>query len=167
MSRTRLAAALGVAALTLGATAAVAQTQAAQDVTITVAATPRQVTVAVGDVELSALLNDDDVNDSDTSSVTYSNPADNGSAKIEVSRDAENLFALTLSVVADAAEAGEGTAATAVQFTSTNGTAADFITGIDAGTTVNDREVTFTLTGDAGDTARTIETDVTFTITEN
>ncbi len=167
MNRTRLAVAAGVAALTLGATAAVAQTQGTQEVTITVAAAARSITAA-GTVELSALLNATGVSDSDTSSVTYTNPAGNESAKITVSRDATDLGELTLSVVAAGdEEEGEGAAAAAATFATTVGTGGNFITGISADKSVTSRGVTFTLGGDAPSEAGTIVTDFTFTITDN
>jgi hypothetical protein len=168
MSRTRLAAAFSVAALTLGATVAAAETTTdTQEVTITVAAAARTVTAVGTTVDLTAVAGATAVSasDSSTAAVSYTNPAGNDPAKIEVSRDDTDLGALTLSVVAAGDEGdGEGAAAAAVVFATTGGTAANFITGIGASADVSGRAVTFTLGGDAGD-ARVINTTVTYTIT--
>jgi hypothetical protein len=170
MSRTRLAAALGVAALTLGATVAAADNT--QTVTIEVQAAARSVTVGGSTVEFTAAVGATGVSasNSDTSSVSYTNPAGNEPAKIEVSRDDTDLGALTLSVVSSVAPGdegqGEGGAATAVAFTSTAGDAADFITDISAGAEVTGRSIVFTLGGNAPSTEDTITTNFTFTITD-
>ena len=124
MSRTRLAAAAGVAALTLGATAAAADTTANQTVTITVTQIERSVTTA-GDATLTIVSGAaaDTAVLTGTPTIAYSNGSGGAEivasitaiAGVEGTPDAGDLFtvfgattALTIDLAAAAEAAGSG-----------------------------------------------------------
>ncbi len=167
MRRTRLAAAAGVVALTLGATAAAAEgTTAAQDVTITVEAAPRTLSISGGAIVLTVAANTNGVDVEGLSSLSYANPAGNDSAKITVARtDNDDLGALDLEVTPSEPSSSAGTAAS-TSYTGEGTESADIITSIDAGSTVTNLQIAFELSGDSA-AAGTIETAFTFTITDN
>jgi hypothetical protein len=168
MSRTRLAAAAGVAALTLGATAAVADDPTAtQEVTITVTAAPRTLTTSGGAVVLTVVENTTGVDTEGVSTLAYANPTGNDSAKITVARTGgADLGDLELEVAATGNDNDSDGVAGSTSYTGEATASADLITSIDAGSTVNNNQITFTLTGDSAE-AGTINTNVTFTITDN
>jgi hypothetical protein len=168
MSRTRLAAAAGVAALTLGATAAAATN--IQAVTITVEAADRSVTVA-GDVgftvDAGATL---EAAVTDTSTISLANPAGNNEAKITVGRGTDGLGDLVLAIDSIAAPATTDdytVVGTLPTWTADDGTTANAITGIKAGADESDRTITWKLTGTAPTTTTPITTNFTFTIADN
>jgi len=147
MRRTRLAAAIGVAALTLGATAAAATNT--QTVTINVQAAERTVT-APNPVTLTANIGEDISGASakeSTGILTYTNPVGNEPAKITVTSEGTELGLngdagqLTLTV-ASATPSGGGTAASAVSIAA-NDVTGDLVTGIDANTTAGSAVLTF------------------------
>ena len=168
MSRTRLAAALGVAALTLGATAAAATNT--QTVEITVEAAARTVTVS-GNVAFTVDVDATNVSQtSETSSISFTNPTGNTPAKIEVVRSADDLGELSLKL--NVAEAGDSEYTIPLDddniWTGT-ATAAERppVADIVAGANESGRTITWTLTGTAPSTGGEIESTFTYTITDN
>jgi hypothetical protein len=175
MSRTRLAAALGVAALTLGATAAVAEDPTdTQTVTITVNAAPRSVTVS-GNVNFAVDANEANIDEEDTGS-SLSFAAGDTSAKILVVRSGDDLADLTLGLHLQLGGAYdrptgifEGTGGS--EWTGTDTTpgagSATVASVISANTDHPNRTLTWVLTGTAPSTGGDIDSTFTYTITDN
>ncbi len=140
MRRTRLAAAAGVAALTLGATAAVAEDPTAtQTVTITVTTAPRTLT-GPNDVSFTTTTGTGIVSGLvATNSIGYTNPGSRSTARVNVTLKGTELPTdsaagqLTLSVVA-AGPASAAVAGATVNLEGDDDTGV-LITGIPADTT--------------------------------
>ena len=168
MSRTRLAAALGVAALTLGATAAVADTSFDdQTVTINVVAADRSVTVD-GTVAFTVNAGQTGVDDSSqTSTISFTNPAGNDEMKIRVGRSTVDIESLELAI--DSIQAPETVGdytvvGTLPTWTGEDGASTDVITGIPVSADESNRTITWNLSGDAPSETATITTLVSFTV---
>jgi hypothetical protein len=169
MRRTRLAAAAGVAALTLGATVAVADdTTDTQTVTITVTAAPRSITVGEPAANLTVAVGAA-ASDSTTSPLAYNAGEDAAKIEVEVVADGNGLVGteLTLAVSAAGMSEDEGTA-TIANFNKSSNTAIpmDLVTGIVADEIVTDKTVTYTLGGTAPSTAGDRTVELKFTITD-
>jgi hypothetical protein len=173
MSRTRLAAALGVAALTLGATAAVADDDddAGQTVTINVTAAPREITVGTPTSSFSVVAGAVATGSTNSNLAYKAGPT--GDAKITVEIDAAGnglaSTALTLGVVPSGMDGSGGTAVTTVTLDKDTvvNTPVDLVTGIDANEIVNMKTVNYSLGGTAPSTAGTHLVDLVFTITDD
>jgi len=179
MSRTRLAAAAGVAALTLGATAAVADdvNSDPQTVTIEVTAAARSITLGdpvadltvVAGAEVSVMAQDANT----TSTLAY-NAGDAG-AKITVAiaEDGNGLDGtdLTLRLAAGGMESNaQGTAANFFFFdadTEPEGAGLALVNSINAGAGATDKTVLYQLGGTAPSTAETLEVVLVFTISNS
>jgi hypothetical protein len=177
MSRTRLAAAAGVAALTLGATAAVAETERTQEVTIVVNAAPRTIT-GPSDVTITTTVGTD-INANPVQvtlqSVTYTNPSSQTPARVVVTSEGDELeddsAAGELTLTLEVTNAGDidGNAGTAVSIAKDDDTGS-LVTGIPAGTTSEQAQFSITLssaTDAALADAVNITRTVTYTITDN
>jgi len=172
MSRTRLAAAAGVAALTLGATVAAAEPvedDDSQTVTITVTASSRDINVGPAgglSVEAGGVATA-----TSTSTLDYTSGASD--AKITVDLDnvttIEGVGSLTLSVEASGMSEAAGTAATGPTFALdlSGARVGDLVTGIASGETVPEKTVTYTLGGTAPSEETSIDVDLIFTITDD
>ncbi len=171
MRRTRLAAAAGVVALTLGATAAAAEgTANTQEVTITVEAAPRTVTVT-GVATFTVNANETNINETDSgSSLTFTNPTGNSPAMIEVVRSGDDLGDLNLKLnVAGTAGTEYATPLEDDNIWTDEGTAAARppVAEIEAGAAESMRAITWNLSGTAPDTAGDIVSTFTYTITDD
>ena len=170
MRRTRLAAAAGVVALTLGATVAVAEDPTAtQTVTITVTAVPRSLTVGAPGGALTVVAGAA-ASGSTSSSLAYNAGEDRAKIEVEVVKDENGLVGtdLVLAVVASAIANDEGSPVQANFSKSSNeDIAMDLVRAIAANEIVTDKTVTYTLSGTAPPTAGDRTVDLKFTITDH
>ncbi len=170
MRTTRLAAAAGVAALTLGATAAVAADPTAdQTVTITVTAAPRSLTVGAPDGALTVVAGAA-ASGNTSSPLAYNAGEDRAKIEVEVVKGKNGLGGtdFSLAVVASGMSDDEGAPIQANFHKSTfPDIAMDLVRAISANEIVTDKTVTYTLTGTAPPTAGDRTVDLKFTITDH
>jgi len=170
MSRTRLAAAAGVAALTLGATAAVAdpvEDDDSQTVTITVTASPRSISVTDPTDDLEVVAGGA-ADDSVTGAISFDAGASAAKITIELmslteSDQAAYSGGLTLEVESSGLDS-EVVTFEDIDFASAS--PIDFLTGIGSGTSDTD-VVSYTLRGTAQSDPGSFDVEFLFTITDD